>query len=652
MSEEARLSFLTSLSYGQDVDFSGTTFTSELLNQLLQFMRDPEAERAGFGSAKFSGATFIGPANFDSVDFLRDATFLRVKFHEDAHFAGAIFHKGAQFAESEIEGDGRFERAKFLGLANFSNASFRKATSFADCTFADAAEYRSARFYTASFMRAKFRDRCTFTGSTFSGRKSRFSHTEFFRTADFSASSFQRGVQFLAAQFHSAAKFTDSSITSGTFTGVTFAREVDFENVTFGRGGFNDTTFSDDAIFSKAQFNDRAHFANALFRKAALFRDSRFNQGAHFVGAIFERAKHIGPIVSEKSIIFNGASFGSPLIIEASAAHLGFQQTEWSSTGVLRVRYASVNLSGATFAAPMIVATMPTFFLYSDGGALDDSRIGESVPAKITSLQGADVSRLLLVDVDLRECRFAGAMHLDQIRLEGECQFSNSPRGIHIDGWRIARWSQRRVLAEEAEWRAGRPWPSGWRAPSATTSVTPAALSATYRHLRKSFEDSKNEPDAADFYYGEMEMRRNDSNRPHSERYLLALYCLVSGYGLRAGRALLWFGVTIVATLVAMVFWGLPSQAPTAVSSGVISGHNFQEVTNVPKPVNPTGSLSSRATSQRFEKGLRVVVNSVVFRSSGQVLTTSGTYIEMVSRAIEPVFLGLALLAMRSRLKR
>jgi len=301
----------------------------------------------------------------------------------------------------------------------------------------------------------------------------------------------------------------------------------------------------------------------------------------------------------------------------------------------------------------MIVATMPTFFPDVEGGTWDDSSVGESVDAKITSLQGSDVSKLLLVDVDLRECRFAGAMHLDQIRLEGECQFAQSPRGVHISGWRIARWSQRRVLAEEAEWRASRPLPSGWRSPStATVTVTPAALSATYRHLRKSFEDSKNEPDAADFYYGEMEMRRNDKKRPRSERYLLAVYCLISGYGLRAGRALGWLGVTIMATLTALVFWGLPSQAPTAVSTGVIHGHSFQEITTTPKPVNPNGSLPSRATSQRFEKGLRVVVNSVIFRSSGQILTTSGTYIEMSSRVIEPIFLGLAILAIRSRLKR
>ncbi|XXZ47389.1 hypothetical protein AAGT00_00005 (plasmid) [Streptomyces cavourensis] len=41
-----------------------------------------------------------------------------------------------------------------------------------------------------------------------------------------------------------------------------------------------------------------------------------------------------------------------------------------------------------------------------------------------------------------------------------------------------------------------------------------------------------------------------------------------------------------------------------------------------------------------------------VFRSSGQDLTTAGTYSEMTSRLAEPVLLGLAVLAIRNRVKR
>ncbi|MFE4722791.1 hypothetical protein ACFRLW_41750, partial [Streptomyces sp. NPDC056728] len=64
---------------------------------------------------------------------------------------------------------------------------------------------------------------------------------------------------------------------------------------------------------------------------------------------------------------------------------------------------------------------------------------------------------------------------------------------------------------------------------------------------------------------------------------------------------------------------------------------------------NPT---EDRFTGERFDKALNATLNSVVFRSSGQELTTTGAYIEMASRVTEPVLLGLALLAVRNRIKR
>ncbi|MFI0908393.1 hypothetical protein ACH4TE_33490 [Streptomyces sioyaensis] len=62
--------------------------------------------------------------------------------------------------------------------------------------------------------------------------------------------------------------------------------------------------------------------------------------------------------------------------------------------------------------------------------------------------------------------------------------------------------------------------------------------------------------------------------------------------------------------------------------------------------------MGERFTGERFEKSVRVVLNSVLFRASGQDLTVWGTYTEMVSRLAEPVLLGLAALAVRGRVKR
>ncbi|MFC6064420.1 hypothetical protein [Streptomyces ochraceiscleroticus] len=166
-------------------------------------------------------------------------------------------------------------------------------------------------------------------------------------------------------------------------------------------------------------------------------------------------------------------------------------------------------------------------------------------------------------------------------------------------------------------------------------------------------EDGKNEPGAADFYYGECEMRRHDKDGTSlAERALLTAYWALSGYGLRALRALGWLLGALTVTIAALMLWGLPAETPKPQFIGHWAGPDLALVDDAATPVNPSGPWRERLSTERFEKSLRVVINSVVFRSSGQDLTTTGTYIEMASRLTEPVLLGLAVLAVRSRVKR
>lgn len=108
----------------------------------------------------------------------------------------------------------------------------------------------------------------------------------------------------------------------------------------------------------------------------------------------------------------------------------------------------------------------------------------------------------------------------------------------------------------------------------------------------------------------------------------------------------------MTATVMGMMLWGLPTNDPKPESTGTVTGQYIRLTTDTPTPVNPVGPLHQRVSTKRCEKSLRVVVNSVIFRSSGQNLTTRGTYIEMASRLTEPVLLGFAALAIRGRVKR
>ncbi|MBL1102700.1 hypothetical protein [Streptomyces coffeae] len=310
-----------------------------------------------------------------------------------------------------------------------------------------------------------------------------------------------------------------------------------------------------------------------------------------------------------------------------------------------------MDLSDAVLEYPLNIAAYSRPFVV-DGAemaeaGLTDPRVG------VVSLRGVDAAHLVLTNVDLSECLFSGTIHLDQLRLEGRCPLASAPSGLGRRAWWV-RWTPRQTLAEEQYWRASRGSAgSSWTpAPEGVEVLRPAALAPVYRQLRKAFEDGKNEPGAADFYYGEMEMRRHDHETPRAERGLLGAYWALSGYGLRASRAVGWLLMALTATVLAMMLWGVPQEAPKPRSTGALTGRSITMTTDTPDPVNPEGPYRERLSTKRFEKSLRVVINSVVFRSSGQELTTAGTYTEMASRLVEPVLLGFAVLAIRGRVKR
>jgi hypothetical protein len=350
------------------------------------------------------------------------------------------------------------------------------------------------------------------------------------------------------------------------------------------------------------------------------------------------------------------AVFHGPMTLSFAALRLECWRTRWMSTAEVRLRYATVDFAHAVFEYPLTIAAEPTPFRLSMGQPLDEQALAYAPDAtvRVASLRGVDAAHLVLADVDLSECLFTGTVHLDQLRLEGACSFDTVPPGTYWRRWCPARFTKRRTLAEEHHWRANQPTAvRGWNvAVLAARHAGPAQMAPVYRALRKALEDGKNEPGAADFYYGEMEMRRHDrTGTPRAERGLLHGYWLLSGYGLRASRALGWLTASLLLTIVLLMGFGLPNEDPKQEATGIVPPSGGKVTFEIDKndPQNPTGN---RFTGKRFEKALNVTLNSVVFRSSGQDLTTAGAYIEMTSRLVEPVLLALAVLAVRGRIKR
>ncbi|MEY2229730.1 pentapeptide repeat-containing protein [Streptomyces sp. BF23-19] len=521
-----------------------------------------------------------------------------------------------------------------LGTAGFSAATFEGEADFGAVTFEGEADFGFATFMgDADFVLATFEAGAEFRRATFMGH------------AEFREVTFERGVLFRSATFTGFAGFISATFKdTASFRLATFKHRADFGSATFERGSFQSTIFKDDADFRSATFERGADLGSATFEGDAIFES-----------VTFERAVSLGPLVCAGRVVLSGAIFGRPVTLSFAVRHLECRRTRWLSTAEIRLRYTTVDFAQAVFEYPLTIAAETGPFPQPLLQPMEETLFATDPDASVrmASLRGVDAAHLVLSDVDLSECLFTGTVHLDQVRLEGACSFASVPSGRHWRGWLPVQFTQRRTLAEEHHWRARQPAAvPGWNeaAPGAGR-VGPLQLAPVYRALRKAFEDGKHEPGAADFYYGEMEMRRHADDVPRSERGLLTAYWALSGYGLRASRALGWLAACMLATIVLMMGFGLPQDDPKQRATGTVPAGGGKVTFEIDKadPQNPTGN---RFTGKRFEKALKVTLNSVVFRSSGQDLTTAGTYIEMTSRLTEPILLGLAILAVRNRVKR
>ncbi|MFI8194727.1 pentapeptide repeat-containing protein [Streptomyces sp. NPDC085946] len=668
LGDPERGAYLARLTPGADINHRGTPFTRSLLDALLAALRDPVTGRPQLGVVRFESAIFESDARFESATFKGYAGFRSAIFEGGAWFRSATFEGGAEFDSATFQGSANFESATFQRYAGFESTTFQGYAGFASAAFQSTSSFDSAAFQSnANFESVTFQGNVGFRSATFEGG-AWFNAAIFENRARFDSATFQSSAVFQSGIFQSSAGFESATFQSGarfgsvTFQGYARLNSVTFENsawfgwATFeGGAGFESATFEDDAGFVSAIFKSSARFVSAIFKGVARFESAIFECNACFESATFERAVSVGPSVCTGRVQLSGAVFGGPVTLSFATRRLECRRTRWSSTAEVRLRYATVDFAHAVFEYPLTIAAEPDPFMLTDGRQVIEDLFasGPGPEVRLASLRGVDAAHLVLSDVDLSECLFVGTVHLDQLRLEGACAFDTAPPAVHWRRWRPVRFTTRRVLAEEHHWRASRPGAvRGWNvAVLGAGRAGPLQLAPVYRALRKAFEDGKHEPGAADFYYGEMEMRRHADDIPRSERGLLTAYWALSGYGLRASRALAWLGAAMLLTIVLLMAFGLAKDTPKQIATGTVPAGGGKVTFEIDKddPQNPTGD---RFTGERFEKALNVTLNSVVFRSSGQDLTTAGTYIEMTSRLTEPVLLGLAVLAIRNRVKR
>ena len=451
------------------------------------------------------------------------------------------------------------------------------------------------------------------------------------------------GVRFLGA-----ARFDDAQFPGAVhFDGAQFLGDAHFDRVHFsGDADFRKVQFSAEADLRWTMFEGRGRFDEALFTGAVRFDEALFSRDAVFERAQFSGAHHIGPLTTGGSLVLDRAVFQEHVTVAVRAARLVAVDARFRSGTDILVQSAEIEFDRATFGGTSTVSSATP-----SNTALSLLMTGyedEAIPS-VVSLRGARVVDLAIAGVDLRTCSFHGAHGLAGVRLE-QVLLAEPPTGwTRSQRWPFPlRWTRRVAIAEEHQWRAetyGWPEPRRLSSRSAPSTPAPHQIAAIYRALRKGQEERKDEPGAADFYYGEMEMRRhstyvqddalsseppyraptlrawerydNTRRTPRAEKLVLWLYWLTSGYGLRASRALAALFVTIVAGAVLFSLFGFEAE-----SSDV-----------APLLFAMKSSLS-------------------LFREPEADLTNTGEAVAIVLRLLGPLFFGLALLSLRGRVKR
>jgi hypothetical protein len=676
--------YLDEVRRGRELDARGVRISAALFEQATEHLRRTQPGPATFvgkmwaqryppgsegpGVFRFDGAVFEDGVNLNGLVFPAHTSFAEAKFlgdlsaaaefHADVSFDDAVFSKTADFTDALMHGRATFDRVEFNQEATFTGAKFEAEATFKRARFCAGAIFSNDVDYDGT----QFNALADFSGSQFKGpmncgkRLGNGEGDSRFDTTD--APLFGNWSTFQACVFEGSAVFDRARFKTIVFRGASFTNSASFAETSFtGRAYFDEikcaalrmhgATFSDVASFMGARVEGLLELAGVTCASDLVFNEAMLGGRidvtllhvagrAWFIRCQLERARDFGPIAAYDKLDLDHATFNENVRIEVATPRLLCRKTNFRGGVYMLVRWAKVSLEEASFGGPAVLVGAPTEFDQLMEEPVRDPDNSDGRPS-LMSVRRANVADLTLANVDLRPTRFSQAQNLDKMRLGDPVQLAETPERI----W----WSPRSTTAEEQLWRSshyggrrGLGWyPETCRIPQWVNDEivaeggeqipTPQELASIYRQLRKGREDSKDEPGAADFYYGEMEMRRKvkiPTNTRLSKRLslyaehsLLWVYWAVSGYALRPSRAVISLILTILLFSLALLAWGFPQTQ--SYTYAVL--YSAQSVTSL-------------------------------LRAPTVALTTAGEWLSIGLRLLGPLFFGLILVSLRGRVRR
>lgn len=280
-----------------------------------------------------------------------------------------------------------------------------------------------------------------------------------------------------------------------SFDNAYFEKEVEFKNVTFEKVVyFSNTTFNEDVSFIDPKFKRAASFDNVNFEKEATFVRSLFMKEAFFLEATFGKIARFISNAFQADTDFSSAKFMDNACFKDDSfkENASFRSAKFEGEVIFEnIRFNGMADMAANFRSKAIFRSFKN--------DKDDLMFSNSISVSFCQAVFMEPHLIEFAKVDFSSCdlRKADLRTID----------------FSLVTWKeCGRYRRRKCL---------------YRHPDATDEE----LEAVYRQIRQSYEDRKNYPEAGDFYYGEMELKRK---KYWWRRYLPSLtylYWVCSGYG-------------------------------------------------------------------------------------------------------------------------
>lgn len=524
--------------------------------------------------------------DFSHFIFITPLVLNKIKSSKNFKFDSATFYDPLFFENSEFHGELKFSNCTFLRGVIIKDCKFFEDISFSEIKFSkiyhilDSHFLKNLDFKNCTFEKDAYYHNCIFNGLT-------IEKTSFAISLKISDSTFEDNIDISEIEVKETLSITESHMKK-KFSILNQILEKSLKHLLFRK-----SVFYDIVEFTNIKVNHFQIVDKTIFMESASFNNLEIDHG--FLGksefknilkifkTTFSEAIEFYALTLENEFSFNSCRFkGTTLFLE------------------LKGNCSKYDFSRSYFSGKTLFAGSEENKLFFGKSVLFLSTTLN--PSNVVSFRNVDLSKCQFLDTDLRGIEFTDVIWP---------KLNN--RSVVFDEFDL----QKNKLNKNYNY----PWEK---------------IERLYRELKHNYEDRKDYARSGDFNFAEKEIRLNNPKTSKSEKFLIFLYKLFSGYGEEVLKPFFWLiSIFIFSTFFYLVF-GM-SYIDSAKKVHTIDLDNLVQNFNL-KNLMGVCLYSLRTMFFLLPPNLEIIGDSY--------------FVNTIERLLSPLFLTLFALAIRQKLKR